>query len=713
MVNYLSKFSRRLADIAAPINAVTGHRAEWCWEDAQKTAFEEIRKEISCLPTLCNFDLNRKHRVSADSSCRAVGAVLLQLNDNSEWQPVEYASRKLTEAEQRYAMIEKEALAVTWACEKFDYYLVGREFEVETDHKPLVAILGEKDLSKLPLRVQRFKLRMMRYGYTVFHTPGTEMHMADLLSRPVNAVYSDENLIDSGLVEQYVCDFVRGNLLDEVREAELINALHKDSVSRECLSQMQKDWCDFRQRDAPEELRKLYSSRYKLTTYGGIILFDSRLYIPEGLRDKYLHRCHEAHQGIEKCRRRARQLFWWPSVSSDIETYISTCETCIKRGQVKHQPVEEQPLPAGPWQEIATDLFVFDNDNYLVVIDYYSKWIEAVPLLNQTSTSVIRELKLVFSRYGIPSRVRSDNGPCFDSGAMRDFATEWGFSLDTSSPRYPQSNGLAERAVGIVKRLWAGGGDKTSALLAYRTTPLRSGYSPSQLLYARPIRSQLGYPEHEKVDYDRFESLEEENKVNSAEKWGLKHRVKRLPELHIGEKVWVKAPTDTGKEGVVVRKDTHPESYWVKVGESEIRRNRKHLFSLEDSHNMASDTVPPTPTDRGDIRLPSISQESPVGERPEYEYQGEDRAMLFPGLTEATCNEPSEPGEMREGEPEGRTSDPDTLEEIEGVVSPGRPTPAPDPPPVGEDGGAGRLGGLRSRYGRQYKPVKRDEYQYY
>ena len=73
---------------------------------------------------------------------------------------MEYASRKITTAEVRYAMIEKEALGITWACEKFDYYLVGRAFEIETDHKPLIALLGEKHLSQLPLRVQRFKLRL-------------------------------------------------------------------------------------------------------------------------------------------------------------------------------------------------------------------------------------------------------------------------------------------------------------------------------------------------------------------------------------------------------------------------------------------------------------------------------------------------------------------------------------------------------------------------
>jgi len=95
----------------------------------------------------------KNQRVSSDASKNALGTVLLQETRPGVWQPVEYASQKMTGAETRNAMIEQEALGITWACEKFDFFLVGRKFEVETDHKPLIALLGEKDLSQLPVRV--------------------------------------------------------------------------------------------------------------------------------------------------------------------------------------------------------------------------------------------------------------------------------------------------------------------------------------------------------------------------------------------------------------------------------------------------------------------------------------------------------------------------------------------------------------------------------
>ena len=331
------------------------------------------------------------------------------------------------------------------------------------------------------------------------------MHIADQLSRPVDSIRSSEHMEESDLVERYVCSYVRESLNNEGQESELVAALHADPVARACVSHIQQDWSSFVVKDACVELLKLFGSKERLTVWGNIILFDARVYVPVKLRRLYLRRCHEGHQGIDKCRRRSRQLFWWPTVSTDIENFINSCEVCIKRGQIKHQPAVEQPLPESPWDEIAVDLFTFGGDCYLIAVDYYSKWIETAKLADQSALSVVKALKTVFSRFGIPSRIRCDNGLCFDSTVMRDFAKTWGFAHDTSSPRYPQSNGLAERAVGIVKRLWSSGDDWDSALLAYRTTLLRCGYSPSQLLFGRPIRSSLGLPLEGSVDYDSYE----------------------------------------------------------------------------------------------------------------------------------------------------------------------------------------------------------------
>ena len=588
MVNYLMKFSSKLAELCSPIHEVTGNKSEWFWGPVQQDAFEQVKQEISDTPVLCTFDLNASHRVSADASKYAIGAVLLQNNGDDEWQPVEYASRKLTDTETRYAIIEKEALGITWACEKFDYYLVGRKFEIESDHKPLIALLGEKDLSCLPARVQRFKLRLMRYDYDIFHTPGKNMLLADALSRPNSGECDEESIRKCNDVEAYVQSIICSSRYCDSKEEKIREAMSKDPVALQCFRYMHDGWPKHPD-SLDKDLLKLYTIHDRLSIYNGLLLYDARIYIPECLREKYLELCHEGHQGITKCRRRAQRHFWWPGVSSDIATYISRCNVCIMHGNVKHQPMHESVLPSIPWEVIGSDVFTFDGELYLVMIDYYTKWIEAVPIVAQTSRAVINAIKAIFSCFGIPNVIRSDNGRCYDSNEFREFAEESGFISVTSSPRYPCSNGLAESAVKTVKSLWKKCKDKGTALAAYRTTPLSSGYSPSELMFGRPTRSNLGIQYESDIDYGQFEDNETARRRKIKRRWDKKYRAAKLPKLLPGQHVYVKAPTDVGKAGVVLREDKSPDSYWVSVDQSEIRRNRKHLFLLHYDLDVAND----------------------------------------------------------------------------------------------------------------------------
>ncbi|KAK3749613.1 hypothetical protein QZH41_003226 [Actinostola sp. cb2023] len=152
-------------------------------------------------------------------------------------------------------------------------------------------------------------------------------------------------------------------------------------------------------------------------------------------------------------------------------------------------------IPQYPWQIAATDLFTWNCGNYIVVVDYHSRYWEVASLHNTTSASVIEKLKQFFARHGIPETLKSDNGPQYSSTEFSKFAAVWKFSHVTSSPKYPQSNGLAEKTVQTVKstleKAKRDGKDPYLAMLELRNTPVGNYKSPAQLSMGRRLRSIL------------------------------------------------------------------------------------------------------------------------------------------------------------------------------------------------------------------------------
>ena len=178
----MGKFSPNLAQVTQPLRELLSKNRTWQWGCAQEEAFAQVKAEL-CKPTVLAFYTpDAPTKLSADASSHGLGAVLLQRSDG-EWKPVAYASRSMSETEKRYAQIEKEALATVWACDKFASYIVGLKVHIETDHKPLVPLLGSKHLDTLPPRILRFRLRLARFDFTIQHVPGKLLGTADALSR--------------------------------------------------------------------------------------------------------------------------------------------------------------------------------------------------------------------------------------------------------------------------------------------------------------------------------------------------------------------------------------------------------------------------------------------------------------------------------------------------------------------------------------------------
>ena len=383
-----------------------------------------------------------------------------------------------------------EALAITWTSEKFSMYLLGRQFGIETDHKPLVPLLSSKPLDNLPPRILRFRLRMMKYDYLISHVPGKSLFTADTLSRAPVPGYHDSTSLHNE-IEAFVAAIV-SNL---PATPDRLEGIRKAQAADETLSQV----ITFCQTEWPEEESSVSSNvkpywmiRTELSVCKQLLLRGDRIIIPSCLRQDILQRLHHGHQGVVKCKLRARCSVWWPGILKHIDHFNQQCPTCSKDFQIRREPLIPTPLPQRPWEQVDSDLFELNKAHYLLVVDYFSRYIELTKLSATTSANIIQALKSIFSRHGIPDTLISDNGPQYSAKEFESFAKAYGFTHVTSSPYHPQGNGESERAVKTVKKLLKGSKDPHLALLSYRATPLPwCNQSPAQLLMGRNIRANL------------------------------------------------------------------------------------------------------------------------------------------------------------------------------------------------------------------------------
>ena len=575
MVNQLSKFMPHLAEMTKPLRDLLSKKNEWMWGQAQKQAFSSVKEALTKSPALALFDPNLETTVSADASSYGLGAVLLQKQANGERRPVAYVSRSMTPTESRYAQIEKEALALTWACERYSEYLIGLQFSIETDHKPLVPLFGSKLLDELPIRVQRFRMRMMRFNFSIYHVPGKNLTIADTLSRaPCSSLTKDDNLLQDE-TDAYIQVMIQTLPATENRLEEIKRRQEEDEVCKQIVKYCQKGWPSIK--SIPQALKKFYPVAAELSVQNGLLLRGSRLVIPVSMQIEILKKLHVGHQGIRKCRERAKQAVWWPGISKQLEKLIRECPKCIKFRVQRAEPLIPSALPSLPWQKVGTDLFEWERNTYLLIVDYYSRWIEIAKLTGLTANSVINHTKSIFARYGIPETVISDNGPQFSSDAYAQFAREYGFKHSTSSPNHPQGNGEAERGVQTIKNLLKKEGDPYLALLAYRSTPLEIGYSPSELLMSRKLRTTVPMTVSQRKpktpDFSRVVARDKQLKQRQKVNHDAHHGVRELPALTPGESVWV---TDREESGEVIE-ETATRSYTVETPGGQFRRNRRYL----------------------------------------------------------------------------------------------------------------------------------------
>lgn len=593
LATYLSRFMPHLSETCEPLRRLTDKGALWSWQSQQEEAFQSVKRLVSRQPVLKYYNVHEEVTIQCDASEVGLGATLLQ-----NGQPVAYASRALSKTEQCYAQIEKECLAIVFACERFDHYIYGKDhITVQSDHKPL-EIIFKKSLLSAPKRLQRMLLRLQKYNLDVVYTRGKELYIADTLSRATPEYHGKH---PSKLAEEIAqiqhAEWVRK--ITDSRLNQIRDLTNKDDNLQSLKTVILSGWPDTKD-DVPIAIRPYWNVKDTLTVQDGIIYHSSRVVIPKALRPEMLRRTHSSHLGIEASLRKARDSLYWPLMNEEIKDFVSQCSTCSTfQHKQQKEPLMTHDIPEQPWLKLGIDIFSVKTDDYLVTVDYYSDFFELDLLPDTTAATVINCLKQHFARHGTPEVVVTDNGPQFKAVEFHQFACDWEFQHVTSSPYHSQSNGKAESAVKIaknmVKKCNKNQDDLWKSILDWRNTPtVDMASSPSQRLMSRRTRHSLPMSQ-ELLQPKLVDDVTDKVKFKRQKaKFYYDRTTKELPELEIGQPVRMRATTDPEKKwsyGTCVD-NVGKRSYLVEVNNRQYRRNRKDLRATKEPQNANTQPLP-------------------------------------------------------------------------------------------------------------------------
>ena len=599
LVNQVSTFVDDVAELLGPLRPLLSARNEFAWNEEHQRAFDAVRAALSSVPTLAFYDPSRPTSIETDASrLKGLGFVLYQQQPDGSRRVIQAGSRFLAECETRYTVIELELLAVAWAVKKCRLFLSGLQYQIVTDHRPLIAILNSKSLDEIENpRLQRLRLRVGEVGsFTATWRPGSMHKVADALSRaPAQGPQRGDDIGEDSSMPT-VSSIVRMELQatkTDVRLEEVRRAAADDPEMQVLLTTVQQGF-PLAKSITPEPVRKYWPVHDQLSVDDGLVVCGSRIVIPQKLRRTVLEALHASHLGKEKTKARARHIVFWPGIDRDVENITRSCPLCQRElpAQQKETMLRRKPATR-PFEQLHMDFADHAGRKYLVAVDGFSGWLFVADLgPNAPAAKLISAVREIFCRVGVPDIIWSDGGPQFTSNAFQTFLRNWQVTHERSSPEYPQSNGKAESAVKAAKKLlrrcWCQRDQQldperwTRGILQLRNTPGPDGLSPAQLVYGRPVQDAL--PAHRRLfaaSWQRASDAIEAAAAARREKieQTFNQSARDLTELIVGSQVAVWEPRTRrwDRYGVVVEKQPY-RRYLVRLSSGRVlARNRRHL----------------------------------------------------------------------------------------------------------------------------------------
>lgn len=443
LFSYYRKFIDCFANTTVPLNKLLRKNVKFEWSEIQQRSFDKILSMILNPPLLKHFDNSENviTRLNIDASDVALGACILQ-EEGKNMMPVSFASRKLSAAEKKYSITEKECLALVWALNYFRPYLHGLKFQVVTDHKALCWLRERRDMNG---RLARWALAIQEHDFEIVHCSGKQNVIADFLSR--NPLKEDD--------EEETTVAPRTQVEDGLH-------LYSIEATQVTMAQQTDEFCQRQERELRQRRRPIYKGffirdnvLYKKYTVHGVN--KNLLVVPSVLFNEVMDDIHDnpfigGHLGLTKTLDKFRSRYFMYKATERIEKYIKSCVQCQEKKKrnivVPLRPIIVDRL----FQAIEIDIIGPLNKSsrgkqYIITcIESMSKYAVCKPVRRATARTVSNFLiQEVFCRFGVVQTIISDRGSIFTSEIVRETIRRFDSRHVTATTMHPQTVGLIER----------------------------------------------------------------------------------------------------------------------------------------------------------------------------------------------------------------------------------------------------------------------------
>ncbi|GBM62391.1 Transposon Ty3-I Gag-Pol polyprotein [Araneus ventricosus] len=492
LCTYYRRFVKNFSTIARPLHKLTEAKSNFNWTDECEKSFTSLKQALISSPILTYPRTDKDFILDTDASNEGIGAVLSQ-NTGNEERVIAYFSKSLGKPERNYCVTRKELLAIVKSLEHFHHYLYGRKFLLRTDHASLRWLLNFKEPEG---QIARWIQRLQEYDFEIQHRKGTSHGNADALSRRPYPWSS--------------C---------EIQKAQLEDPAIKPILEKKLNSAERPSW----QEIAPESpatkrywalwdslhlkdgvLYRKWESDDGNSCRWQLILPKSR--IPEALREPH-DSASGGHFGVMKTLSKTRERFYWDRLRADVENWCRECHACgARKGPKTRTKGRLQRYNVGaPFERMALDILgpfpvtTKGNRYVLVLMDYFTKWPEAIPIPDQEASTVAEELvRSWISCYGVPMILHSDQGTNFNSALFTKLCELLGILKTRTTALHPESDGMVERfnrtilnhlSLFVSRNQTDWDTHLPLFLLAYRSAEHEvTGLTPAEMLFGRTLR---------------------------------------------------------------------------------------------------------------------------------------------------------------------------------------------------------------------------------